>query len=122
MFNFVPNIGSVIAAVPPALLALVEVDLGRALLVAAGFVGINTVLGNIIEPRLMGKHLGLSPLVIIISLFFWHWMLGPVGMLLSVPLTMVVKEVLDNTEDLRPVGILLGPTELTDEPADPGPS
>jgi predicted PurR-regulated permease PerM len=118
VFNYIPNIGSIIAAIPPALLALIQFNLGQALVLVAGFVGINTVLGQIVEPRVMGRHLGLSPLVVIVSLFFWNWVLGPVGMLLSVPLTMVVKVILENTEDLRGVGILLGPTYITGEPPD----
>jgi predicted PurR-regulated permease PerM len=109
LLNFVPNIGSIIAAIPPVVLALIQPGLGlaTACLAAIGFVVINVVIGNVIEPRVTGKSLGLSTLVVFLSLLFWHWVLGPVGMVLSVPLTMIVKIVLENTNDLRWVAILL---------------
>lgn len=107
LLNYVPSIGSIIAAVPPVTLALLQFGAGRALGVAAGFVAINVVLGNLVEPHLMGRKLGLSTLVVFVSLVFWGWLWGPVGMLLSVPLTMVVKIMLENTQDLRWVAVLL---------------
>jgi predicted PurR-regulated permease PerM len=109
LFNFVPNIGSVIAAVPPVLLALIQKDLVTAALVGAGYGAINLVLGNLIEPKLMGDRLGLSTLVVFVSLIFWGWVWGPLGMLLSVPLTVMVKILLEHAGDLRPLAILLGP-------------
>jgi predicted PurR-regulated permease PerM len=115
LFNFVPNIGSIIAAVPPILLALVTQSLGTAAIVAGGYVAINMVIGNIIEPKLMGRRLGLSPAVVILSLFFWNWVLGPVGMLLSLPLTMVVKFFLEQSNDYRGLAVMLG---TTDEPSE----
>ena len=106
-FNYVPNIGSIIAAVPPVLLALVQHGLATAGWVAAGFVVINVVIGNAVEPRVMGKGLGLSTLVVFISLVFWGWVLGPVGMLLSVPLTMILKIVLEASDQTRWMAIVL---------------
>ncbi len=108
LLNFVPNIGSIIASIPAILLAVVQHGVGVALLVAGGYVIVNVVVGNIIEPRFMGKQLGLSPLVVLLSLIIWGWVLGPVGMLLSVPLTMIVKIAFETTEDLRWIAILLG--------------
>lgn len=108
-FNFVPNIGSIVAAIPPLLLAFVQFGWQRALVVAAGYAVINTVIGNVLEPRLMGRKLGLSSLVVWLSLVFWGWVWGPVGMLLSVPLTMLVKLLLERSDDLRWVAVLLGP-------------
>ena len=105
--NFIPNIGSIIAAVPAVLLALIQLGPGRALLVVAGYLAVNTVIGNFIEPKLMGQSLGLSPLVVILSMVFWGWLWGPMGMLLSVPLTMIVKISLESNPDLRWVAILL---------------
>lgn len=107
LLNFIPNIGSFIAAVPAVVLAFLQLDMAAALYTAAGFLVIDLVIGNVIEPRLMGRGLGLSPLVVFASLVFWGWVLGPVGMLLSVPLTMIVKIVLDNSQDLQWVAILL---------------
>jgi predicted PurR-regulated permease PerM len=108
LLNYVPNLGSILAAIPPVLLALVQFGIGRAIAVAAVFAAINVLLGNLLEPRLMGRRLGLSTLVVFLSLIFWGWVWGPVGMLLSVPLTMIVKIMLENTEDLRWVAVLLG--------------
>ena len=109
LFNFVPNIGSFIAAVPAVLLALVQLGPAMAVATGAGYVAVNIVMGNVVEPRFMGRGVGLSPLVVFISLVFWGWVLGPVGMLLSVPLTMVVKLALEAREQSRWIAILLGP-------------
>ncbi len=109
LFNFVPNIGSVIAAIPAILLAILLDGPTTALLVAAGYFVLNMVFGNVIEPRYMGKGLGLSTLVVFISLIFWGWVLGPVGMLLSIPLTMTLKIVLSSIPETQWMGTLLGP-------------
>lgn len=108
IFNYVPNIGSIIAAVPALMLAIIQLGWGGVVLVAAGYLAINTLVGNLLEPRLMGRKLGLSTLVVFLSLVFWGWVLGPVGMLLSVPLTMTVKIALDTQEETRWVAVLLG--------------
>jgi AI-2 transport protein TqsA len=76
---------------------------------------IHNIIGNVIEPKVLGRALGLSPLVVMLSIVFWGWLLGPVGALLSVPLTMVVKIVLANTEDLRWAAVLLGPGDGREE-------
>jgi predicted PurR-regulated permease PerM len=126
LFNFVPNIGSLIAAVPAIVMALLQpfdggapATLASSLTLAAyaavGYLVINVIIGSVIEPRWMGQGLGLSTLVVFLSLVFWGWVLGPVGMLISVPLTMVVKIVLDNSDDLRWVAILLGSDVPEDE-------
>ncbi|WP_220720758.1 AI-2E family transporter [Agarivorans litoreus] len=91
LLNYIPNVGSLIAAVPPVLLALLQLGPSQALAVAGLYVGVNLVMGNIVEPRIMGKGLGLSSLVVVLSLIFWGWLFGSVGMLLSVPLTMIIK-------------------------------
>ncbi len=121
LLNYVPNIGSIIAAVPAVLLAMVSMDLTGVLLVLLGYVAANTLFGNVIEPRLMGRGLGLSTLVVFLSLIFWGWVLGPVGMLLSGPLTMMIKLALELDPRTRWFAILLGSGEsLRLADADPG--
>ncbi|MDE2874925.1 MAG: AI-2E family transporter [Gemmatimonadota bacterium] len=117
VLNYIPTIGSVLASVPALALALVQVDpvsgdfvgfgLQHAVIVSLGYVGVNIVFGNWLEPTLMGRRLGLSTLVVVLSLVFWGWLWGPVGAVLSVPLTMVVKIMLENTKDLQWVAVLL---------------
>jgi predicted PurR-regulated permease PerM len=109
LLNFIPNIGSIIAAIPAILLALVQLGVSAALAVAGGYLLINIVIGTFLEPRFMGKGLGLSVLVVFLSLVFWGWVLGPVGMLLSVPLTIAIKIALDGQAETRWIAILLGP-------------
>ena len=108
VLHYIPSIGSIVAAIPPVLIALVQFGPGSAAGVALGYLVIDTVLGNLLEPTLMGRRFGLSVLVVFMSLLFWGWVWGPVGMLLSVPLTIIVKIILANTEDLRWLAILLG--------------
>lgn len=108
LLNFIPTLGSILAAVPPVLLAIVQLGVPEALATGAVFLAVNVVVGNVLEPRFMGKGLNLSSLVVFLSLVFWGWILGPVGMLLSVPLTMTVKIALENFEDTYWVGIMLG--------------
>jgi predicted PurR-regulated permease PerM len=108
LFNYIPNIGSIIAAIPAVVLALLQLGVPTAAYAAVGYLAINGIIGNAIEPRIMGRGLGLSPLVVFVSLIFWGWVLGPIGLLFSVPLTMIVKIVLDHSEDMQWLGILLG--------------
>ncbi|MBE0368349.1 MULTISPECIES: AI-2E family transporter [Pseudoalteromonas] len=111
LLNYIPNIGSMIAAVPAVLLALITLGPIVAGIVAVGYIIINTVMGSIIEPKFMGRGLGLSTLVVFLSLIFWGWLLGTVGMLLSVPLTMVVKIALEATEEGQWLATMLGNAE-----------
>jgi predicted PurR-regulated permease PerM len=120
LLNYIPNIGSVIAAVPPVLLALVQHGPGVAMGVAAGYLAVNFTVGNMLEPRLMGRALGLSPLVVFLSMLVWGWMLGPVGALFSAPLTMILKHWLAHTPDLTWIAVLLGPaSDVPPAPASP---
>jgi len=109
LLNYIPNIGSIIAAVPTILLALIQLGVASALWVALGYLVVNSVVGSMIEPKFMGRGLGLSTLVVFISLVFWGWVFGPVGMFLSVPLTMTIKIALDSSEDTKWLATLLGP-------------
>ncbi len=117
LFNYVPAIGPVIAAVPALLLAIVQLNLLGVALVALGYTIVNIAIGSIIEPRLFGKEIGISTLVVFLSRVFWGYILGPVGMLFSVPLTMIVKIALEGREETRWLAILLGP-----EPGSAAPS
>jgi len=107
MLNFIPTLGSILASIPAVLLAVIQFGPAHGAGVALGYLVINIVFGNLIEPTLMGRRLGLSTVVVILSLLFWGWVWGPIGMFLSVPLTMIVKIMLENTEDLRWIAILL---------------
>jgi AI-2 transport protein TqsA len=107
LLNFIPNIGSIIAAVPAILLALIQLGLPSALLTLLGYLVVNITIGNFLEPRVMGRSLGLSTLVVFLSLLFWGWVLGPIGMVLSVPLTMIAKIALAANEDTRWLAVLL---------------
>ncbi len=108
LLNYIPAIGSIIAAVPAAIVALLLFGPGRAALVAAGYLLVNVAVGNLIEPSLMGRRFGLSPLVVFISLIFWGWVWGPLGMLMSVPLTMMIKIAMDESDELQWAALLLG--------------
>jgi predicted PurR-regulated permease PerM len=115
ILHFVPNVGALLAALPPVLLALAQLGPWPALLVALVYLAVGTVIGNLVEPYLTGRRLGLSTLVVFLSLLFWGWLWGAVGMLLSVPLTMVVKIACEESERFRWVGVLLAeaPSEGT---------
>lgn len=106
--NYIPVVGSVIAGLPPTILALLVKGPPDAIAVMGGYVLINTFLGNFIEPMLMGRRFGLSTLVVLLSVLFWGWLWGPIGMLLAVPLTMMVKVVLDNSEEFRWIAVAIG--------------
>lgn len=108
LLNYVPFVGSILAAVPAVLLALVSLGLGPSVSLALGYAAVNFGVSNFLEPTLMGRQLGLSPLVVFLALVFWGWIWGPVGMLLSVPLTMAVKILLEHSEDFRWLAVLMG--------------
>ncbi len=108
LFNFIPNVGSIVAAIPGVLMTLLQFGYADASLIMAGYIAINVSIGNIIEPNVMGQGLGLSPLVVFLSLIFWGWLLGPVGMILSVPLTMFIKIMMESSKHWENAAILLG--------------
>ena len=105
--NFIPAIGSIIAAIPAIIWALVQLGLPSALLTLLAYLVVNITIGNLLEPKFMGRKLGLSPLVVILSMIFWGWVLGPIGMVLSVPLTMIGKIALATSEDTRWIAVML---------------
>ena len=108
LFNFIPNIGSIIAAVPAVLITLVQFGGFTAFFVAIFYVIVNISIGSILEPKVMGRGLGLSTLVVFLSLIFWGWLLGIVGMLLSIPLTIMAKIIFDANEDTKWIAVFLG--------------
>lgn len=109
MLNYIPTIGSIIASVPTMLLALVQLGPGGMIWTGVGYLIVNVVMGSIIEPKVMGKGMGLSTLVVFLSLIVWGFVLGTLGMFLSVPLTMAIKIMLEQNENSRWVAILLSP-------------
>ncbi|MDT8391920.1 MAG: AI-2E family transporter [Lentisphaeria bacterium] len=118
LLNYIPSIGSFMAAIPGVILALVQFGPGRAAWVAVVYTIINVGIGNILEPRIMGRGLGLSPAIILISLVFWGWVLGPIGMLLSVPLTLSIKIGLQTFDETRGLALLLGASAPKETPAE----
>ncbi len=105
--HFIPNVGALIAGAPPVLIAFVQFDPAKALAVALGYLVLALLLGNLLESALMGRRLGLSPLVVFVSLVVWGWMWGAVGMFLSVPLTLTLKILLESSPELRWIATLL---------------
>jgi predicted PurR-regulated permease PerM len=107
LFNFVPVVGSIIASVPAILLALMNLDINSTIYITVLYVIINISISNILEPKLMGKELGLSPLIIFFSLILWGWILGIVGMFLAVPITMTLKIAFDSNSETKWIGIMM---------------
>ncbi|NPA87128.1 MAG: AI-2E family transporter [Epsilonproteobacteria bacterium] len=107
VFNFIPVIGSIIAAIPAVLIALITYDIKIALYVTIGYLIVNNLVSNVIEPKIMGDGLDLSPAVVFFSLLFWGWVFGIVGMFLAAPLTMTLKLALLSSEKTKWLGILL---------------
>ena len=107
LFNFVPVVASIIASIPAVLLTFMNLDINTTIWVIVLYVIINISISNILEPKLMGKELGLSPLVIFFSLIFWGYILGIVGMFLAVPITMTLKIAFDSNTSTHWLGILM---------------
>jgi predicted PurR-regulated permease PerM len=107
VLNYIPNVGSFLAALPAVLLSSIQLGGPRTVILAAGYLVINVVLGNLVEPAIMGRGLRMSPFAIFLALVFWGWLWGPLGMILSVPLTVSLKILLENTENLRWIALLL---------------
>lgn len=107
-FNYVPTIGSLVAAVPPVLVAMLQLGFWHSMGITACYLVINIAIGNFIEPMLLGKRFGISTVVVILSVLFWGWLWGPVGMFLAVPLTMMIKMMLDNSDDFRWISVAMG--------------
>ena len=107
ILNYVPNVGSILAAVPGVTLAMFQFNVGTAAFVGVGYVVINITISNFLEPRILGKSLGMSPLIILVSMFFWGWVLGPIGMLLAVPLTMTTKIAMESGRSTQWIAMMM---------------
>ena len=118
LFNFIPIVGNIFMAVPAVLIALVQANFSTALLVTLGYVIVNGIIGNVVEPRLMGRELGISSVVVLLSLLFWGWVFGPIGLFLSVPLTMILAVALNASPHTRPIAIMLGSDVARSEASD----
>lgn len=110
VMNFIPVVGSLIASIPPILLALIARDGGPtdAIVVAGGYGLINMFLDNFVQPLLLGRRFGLSILVVVLCVLFWGWLWGLIGIILAVPLTMILKVVLENSDEFRWVAVAIG--------------
>jgi len=115
LLHYIPNIGAAIAAIPAMLMALVQLGMGSVLLVAIGYIVLGFIIGNVIEPRLMGRKLGLSTLVVFLSLIFWSSLLGLIGAILCIPLTMTLKFAFESSESTRWIAVLLGSEKFNDK-------
>jgi len=108
LLSYIPNIGSVIASLLPILLCFLEFGLTwRIVFLTASIIALQMFFGNVLEPMMMGKGLNLSPVVVMLSLIFWGWVWGILGMIMAVPLTATVKIVFEEIESLRPIAILM---------------
>jgi AI-2 transport protein TqsA len=115
VLNYIPSLGPAISLVPPLVISLLTMGPGGAAAVAAGHLSIGFVIGNLLEPRMMGQTLGLSTLVVFVSMFFWGWMWGPIGALYAVPLTMMLRSALESWKDTRWLAVLLGSREYVEQ-------
>lgn len=107
ILNFIPTFGSIIAALPPMLLALLMQGTSEMVVVGIGYLAMNIALGNFIEPMMLGRQFGIATCVVLLSVIFWGWIWGPIGMLLAVPISMLVKLALESSKDLRWLALLI---------------
>jgi predicted PurR-regulated permease PerM len=105
--GYIPSIGFIIALIPPVLMAYAEFGLPTALIVAIGYILINGSIQNFVQPKIMGNRLKISPLVVFVGLFVWGYLLGGIGAILAVPMTLLVLIVMENFEGTRPIAILM---------------
>jgi predicted PurR-regulated permease PerM len=110
ILNFIPSIGSIAAGVGATLFALIQFwpDPGPIVITGLVMLGVNMIIGNVLEPKIMGDNLGISPLAVLMSLIIWGWLWGFAGMILAVPMTVIVKIVCENIPMLEPFSIILG--------------
>jgi len=108
VLNFIPNIGSIIASAFPILICLIQYGIGwRLIAISSVLVGLQMLIGNFVEPRVMGKQLQLTPLSVLVSLIFWYWVWGPVGMILAVPITSAITIIIKEIPSMRVISALV---------------
>lgn len=112
VFNYIPAVGSSAASIPAIVEALVQHGGAAAIGIAIGYGGINFALDNFVQPTLLGNRFGISALVVVLSVIFWGWLWGPLGMFLAVPLTMVMKVLLDNSEEFRWISVAMSQKKM----------
>jgi AI-2 transport protein TqsA len=106
--NYIPTFGSLLSTVFPVLITFLKFGFGlRLVLVGASLMVMQFIMGNVIEPHVMGKSLNLSPIIILLSLIFWGWLWGVIGMFLAVPITSALKIIMESIPTLRPVAAAL---------------
>ena len=111
VLNYIPTIGSIVAAIPPIIMALLMGGWGDAAIITVCYIGINFAIGNGIEPIFLGKQFGIATSVVLLAVLFWGWVWGPCGMLLAVPIMVLIKLALENSPDLSWAAII-----ISDEP------
>jgi AI-2 transport protein TqsA len=115
LLSFIPNLGSVLSGVLPTLYALVTKDFQTALLIGAGLFAIEQVVGNFIDPRLQGRQIAISPLVVLAAILIWGWIWGVAGALLAVPMTIAIMVACAQVPALRPLALILSDQTEEDE-------
>jgi predicted PurR-regulated permease PerM len=108
--NFIPTVGSIVASIPPVLLALVQYypSFWPAVITLVSVTTIQMGMGNALAPKILGDQLNLSPVVVLLSLLFWGWLWGIVGALISIPIAAAIKIVCENIKTLHPISVMMG--------------
>lgn len=110
VLNFIPSLGSIVTGLAVALFALIQFwpEPGPVILTIVVMLGSNMIIGNVLDPKIIGDNLGISPLMVLTSLVIWGWLWGFAGMILAVPMMVIIKIVCENFPFLEPISILLG--------------
>jgi predicted PurR-regulated permease PerM len=108
LLNYIPTIGSILAAIPGITFSMLQLGFPATFWTIGVYIFTNVAIGSVLEPRVMGKGMGLSTSVVFFALVFWGFVLGPVGMFLSVPITMAIKIILEYNPATKWIAIMLG--------------
>ncbi len=118
LLGYIPTVGFWLALIPPTILAWAEFGAPTAFIVFLGFVLINGSVQNFVQPKMMGDNLNISPVIVFLSLFIWGWLLGGIGAILAVPLTLLILALLESFEGTRGLVMLVRPAAATATEAD----